>query len=248
MQRSRGTVAAALCIAALWVGTLGGAQVAAQDTLDDAAAREYFERGRSAFERADYEAALVYFRHAYRLSRRGELQYNIGVAADRLQREEEALEAFQHYLEETKNPTREAEVRERIAALRRSIAEREATKRALEEAKVQYQPASSLETVDGGRIQTSAIAGGSALAAVGVAGIAAMSVGLARDGSCAETVDGRCVTEHAATTWTWVYGGVGIAALAGSAAWLTVSAKRNKKVRKTEVRLSPTQVLLRGSF
>lgn len=248
MKRTRGSLVTALCVATLWMGTLGGAQAAAQSTPDDAAAREYFERGRNAFEQADYEAALVYFRHAYRLSRRGELQYNIGVAADRLQREEEALEAFQHYLKETENPTRQAEVRERIAALQRSIAEREATKRALEEAKVQYKPPQSSEVADGARIKTSAIAGASALAALGVAGIAAMGVGLARDGSCADSLDGRCVTEHAATAWTWVYGGVGIAALAGSAAWLTVSAKKQKKARKTEVRLSPTQILLRGSF
>lgn len=225
-----------------------GAHAVAQDTADDAAAREYFERGRTAFEQADYEAALVYFRHAYRLSQRGELQYNIGVAADRLQREQEALEAFQHYLEETPNPTRQAEVRERIAALRRSIAERQATKRALEQARVQAIAQESTTAVDGRRLKASAVVGGSVLGAVGVAGIAAMGIGLARDGSCAESIDGRCVTERSTTAWTWVYGGVGLAALAGSATWLGISAKRRKHGAKMELGLSPTRLVIRGAF
>ena len=112
--RRGGSLIAGLSCAVLLAWLVGAVPAAAQQTPDDAAAREYFERGRVAFEQADYESALVYFRHAYRLSQRGELQYNIGVAADRLQREEEALEAFEHYLDESKDPAREAEVRERI--------------------------------------------------------------------------------------------------------------------------------------
>jgi len=98
--------------AALLAGLVSTAPAAAQQTSNDRAARDYFERGRTAFEEADYESALVYFRHAYRLSNRNELQYNIGVAADRLQREEEALEAFEQYLEESENAVRKAEVQE----------------------------------------------------------------------------------------------------------------------------------------
>ncbi|MGD8316258.1 MAG: hypothetical protein PVH76_00850 [Myxococcales bacterium] len=249
MRRSRGTLRAGLWVGALWGAMLlTGAQAVAQETADDAAAREYFERGRAAFEQADYETALVYFRHAYRLSPRGELQYNIGVAADRLQREEEALAAFEHYLEETPNPTRRAEVRERIAALRQSIAEREATKQALERAKVQTIETNSAGAVDGRRMKTSAVVGASVLGAVGVAGVAAMGVGLARNGACAEAIDGRCVTQQSTTAWTWVYGGIGLAALAGSATWLGITAKRRKNAAKIELGLSPTRVFLRGSF
>lgn len=235
-------------LAVLLLGLVCAVPAVAQQTPDDAAAREYFERGRSAFEQADYEGALVYFRHAYRLSQRGELQYNIGVAADRLQREEEALEAFEHYLEETEHASRAAEVRERISALRQSIAERKATERALEEAAIRYQaPRQNEQRSDVARISTSAIVGSSALAAVGVAGIAAMSVGLAKDGSCEREVEGRCVSEHSATAWTWVYGGIGIAALAGSATWLTLSAKRRKE-NKTQVSVSPTGLMVSGTF
>jgi tetratricopeptide (TPR) repeat protein len=225
------------------LGLSWAAPVRGQETPDDAAAREYFERGRTAFDQADYEGALVYFRHAYRLSRRSELQYNIGVAADRLQRDEEALEAFERYLEESENPEREAEVRERIHALRQSISQREATERALAEA-TSRQPTPS----DGARFPTSAIAGSSALAAVGVAGVLAMGVGLARDGTCKGEVDGTCVTERSATGWTWVYGGIGAAALAGSAAWLGISARRGRTVRRAQVSVWAGGLAVRGAF
>ena len=244
MGEARGIARRLVCSAVLLLSLVGALPAAAQQTPDDAAAREYFERGRAAFEQADYESALVYFRHAYRLSHRSELQYNIGVAADRLQREEEALEAFEHYLEESQNAAREAEVQERIIALRQSIAERKATALALEEATIRYQTPMH----DGARMPTSAIIGTSALAAVGVAGVAAMSVGLAKNGSCSQEVAGRCVTESAATAWTCVYGGLGVAALAGSATWLAVSLKRSKEKRETQVSVSPMGVMVSGTF
>lgn len=119
----------------LLVGFVGAIPAAAQEGADDAAAREYFEAGRAAFNRADYESALTYFRHAYRASGKGMLQYNIGLTADRLRRDREALEAFERYLEEAETVVREAEVRQRIDALRKSIAEKEAAERELEAAR-----------------------------------------------------------------------------------------------------------------
>jgi len=249
MKETWGIASGWICAAALLLGVLCATPAVAQETPDDAAAREYFERGREAFEQANYEGALVFFRHAYRLSGRPALQYNIGVAADRLQREEEALEAFQHYLDETESPTREAEVRGRIEALQESIAERQATERALEEAAVRYQAAEEEQNMtDGRRLPSSAIIGGSVLAAVGVAGVAAMSVGLAQNGSCSSEVAGQCTVESSATAWTFVYGGLGIAALAGSATWFAVGAKRAKQKRRTQVSFSPTGLMVSGKF
>jgi tetratricopeptide (TPR) repeat protein len=219
----------------------------ADDAPDDTVGREYFERGRAAFEEADYESALAYFRHAYELSGRAELQYNIGVAADRLQREDEALHAFRRYLEETKEPTREAEVRQRIDALERTIAQREVTELALEEAALRYETTTT-EPIDGRRLPRATIAGGTTLAAVGVAGVAAMTVGLVKNGSCSEEVAGTCVVEHSSTVWTWVYGGVGAAALAGSAAWFAISAKRVRGGRETRFSLSPNGFVVSGQF
>jgi len=216
---------------------------------NDAAAREYFEAGRAAFEQADYEGALVYFRHAYEMSGRAALQYNIGVAADRLQHEQEALDAFEFYLAETEQPTREAEVRGRIEALKQSLAEKEATARELEEVSIRYEAIAKTERGnDGARVPRSAIIGGSVLAAAGVAGVAAMGAGLAKSGTCTNEVAGQCVSENQATTWTYVYGGLGVAALAGSAVWFGVAAKRNKEARRTQVSISPMGVLVSGKF
>jgi len=235
------------CLAALVVAGLIVGPASAQDAPDDASGREYFERGRVAFESAEYESALVYFRHAYRLSGRGELQYNIGVAADRLQREEEALEAFRRYLADTKEPTRREEVNERIDALERSIAERKATELALEQATIRYQ-SSEAQPADGARLPKSTIAGASTLGALGVAGIVAMGVGLGKNGSCKREVEGNCVVEHSATSWTYVYGALGAAALAGSATWFAISARRTKKSRETAVSITPTGVFVSGKF
>ena len=247
MGRSRGNALRWACVCFTTLAVVVAAPASGQETPDDAAGREYFERGRTAFESADYESALVYFRHAYRLSRRGELQYNIGVAADRLQREEEALEAFQHYLEEAKEPTRAEEVRERIAALEQSIAERKATELALQEATIRYR-SSEQQPTDGARLQRSTIIGASALATLGVAGVAAMGVGLAKNGSCKREVAGNCVVEHSATSWTYVYGALGAAALAGSATWFALGARRGKKKRETQLSLTPAGMLVSGKF
>jgi tetratricopeptide (TPR) repeat protein len=249
MRDREGTKRSGAIIVAL-AACLGCASVAsAQEPEGDAQGRAYFERGRAAFENADYERALVYFRHAYRLSGRPELQYNIGVAADRLQREDEALEAFERYLADAQSPPREAEVRERIGALRASIERREATERALAEATTRFASSDQPREIDGHRLPKSTVAGGTALAALGAAGVAAMAVGLARDGSCKDERAGVCVTEHSATAWTWVYGGVGIAALGASAAWFGVSVKRKRSGEKeTTWTISPTGVQVSGKF
>ena len=237
-------LAAVTVLASSW-GTSAAAQQSAQDTE----AREYFERGRVAFENADYERALVYFRHAYRLSERPELQYNIGVAADRLQREEEALDAFERYLQNTEQPVREAEVRERIDALRESIEQQQATERALAQAKTTARVRSDTTTTDRSKLPKSTIAGGSALAAVGAAGVTAMAVGLARDGACSEESGGACVTQSSATSWTYVYGAIGIAALAGSATWFAIGHRKSKSAqRETVWSLTPSGVMVSGKF
>lgn len=246
MRKAWGKTFAHLATMGAMLVALCGSPVSAQRS-DDAAGRELFEEGRTAFDRADYETALIYFRRAYELSLRGELQYNIGIAAARLQREEEAVEAFYRYLEEASEPEREAEVRQRIEALETSIAEREATARALEEAALRYEQ-SVAEPVDGKRLPSSTIIGASTLAAVGVAGVVAMGVGVAKDGRCKSEIAGRCVVEHSATAWTWVYGGVGVAALAASAAWFAVSAKRARSKREARVVVGPAGLVVSGKF
>ena len=231
---------------------MGGGSAFAQETADDAMAREHFLLGQTAFEAADYEQALVHLRESYRLSQRGQLQYNIGVTASHLGRAEEAREAFERYLEEVESPPREQEARKRIAALQVTIAERE-KERARAEAAVRYTPDSApqppQDRSSDRRIPSSAIVGSSVLAAVGVAGVAAMGVGIARGGSCVERdANGTCVTERTASGWTGVYGAIGIAALAGSATWLAVSRKRTREKRSTAWMVTPAGVVVAGSF
>jgi len=242
MREARGIalrwIGSAVMVFSAWCSAV---PASAQTTTDDAAARKHFEQGRAAFEETDWEQALLHFRDAYRLSHRPQLQYNIGVTADRLQRDEEALQAFESYLEAIENPPREQEVRERIATLRSAIDEKKAAERAIAEAAVAYES-------DGRKIPKSAIVGSSVLAAAGVAGVVTMGVVLAQRGSCLEEVGGVCQSERAASTWTWVYGAVGVAALAGSATWLVVGRKRAKKKRNTAWMLGPTGVAVAGSF
>lgn len=236
-----------LCSALVLCGALiASGPTSAQDTADDAAARKQFVRGRAAFEESNYEQALMHFRNAYRLSHRGQLQYNIGITATRLQHDDEALLAFQSYLEEVEHPPREQEVRQRVAALEQAIAANKDAERQLSEAAVS--PEDSDRASPGRRIPRSAIVGSSVLGAVGVAGVVVMGVGLAKSGTCVAEMAGVCVSERDTSPWTWVYGGVGVAALAGSVSWVLVSRKRSKEKRTTAWMLTPTGVLVSGSF
>ncbi|MCX7807199.1 MAG: tetratricopeptide repeat protein, partial [Deltaproteobacteria bacterium] len=70
------------------------------DEAKDQEARALFQAGQVAFEDGRFEDALQYFRRSYELSGRPALLYNIGLAADRLRRDEEALSAFERYLAE----------------------------------------------------------------------------------------------------------------------------------------------------
>lgn len=229
------------------------APAGAEPNADDAAAREHFVRGRDAFDATEYERALHHFEEAYRLSERGRLQYNIGVTASRLRRDEAALEAFRRYLEEVENPSREQEVRKRIVALETAIAyEEEQRVKALAEAmRYRTEQAAATDAQDRAkerRVSKSAIIGASLLGAVGVAGITTMGVSLGRSGTCVEEISGQCVSRTTASPWTGVYGAVGVAALAGSATWLIVSRKRQKKRTETSWMLGPTGLTVAGAF
>lgn len=90
----------------------------------DEEARARFESGRLAFAAGRYADALSDFRRAYELSQRPVLLYNIGVAADRLRRDQEALEAFERYLREVEAPDNRAEVEARVVVLREQLAAR----------------------------------------------------------------------------------------------------------------------------
>ena len=87
----------------------------------DKKARELFEKGRAAWDEGRFREAWEYWHHSYRLSRKPELLYNVGQAADRLRMDREALEAFRLYLEKNPNASNRKEVENRIRILEREV-------------------------------------------------------------------------------------------------------------------------------
>lgn len=129
-----GAIALALAFAAAFlVPGRATAQAGGADVELDAEAQEWFQAGRMAFSNGRFDDALQAFRKAHSLSERPELLFNIGSAADRLGRDEEALEAFEAYLRERPDAPNRAEVEGRIRELRR-IVEQEAEEDAEAEA------------------------------------------------------------------------------------------------------------------
>ena len=88
----------------------------------DSAARSLFLAGREAYSAGRFEEALDRFKQAYELSNRVELLYNIGQSLDRLRRDEEAIEAFEAFLEANPPEAQRTHVETRLEALRRAQA------------------------------------------------------------------------------------------------------------------------------
>jgi tetratricopeptide (TPR) repeat protein len=86
-----------------------------------AAAKKSFSEGTRAYANGEFESALANFRRAYELTGSPDLLYNIATVSDRMRRDEEALEAYEGYLEaRPKSPDRE-HVAGRIDVLRATI-------------------------------------------------------------------------------------------------------------------------------
>jgi hypothetical protein len=205
------------------------------DSLDTEA-RALFEAGSTAFEDARYADALGHFQRAYELSERPRLLYNIGLAADRLRRDEIALEAFEQFLAEVPDHPRRRDVRARVEVLREAV-ERgtQAPAQVDEEPVPDDAPSESAAPEDanaspiadrgepdaGTGVGGATIAGASVLGGLGVAGVVVAVTGIAGAGECVDMVGTTCVEERK-TNWTavGVYGGLGIAAIAGAVIWL----------------------------
>ena len=96
-------------------------QAQAAATSHDDEARALFEAGRVAYSDGRFDAALAHFRHSYELSGRPRLLYNIGSAADKLRRDQQALEAFEAYLAQVPDAENRNEVAARIEVLRAQV-------------------------------------------------------------------------------------------------------------------------------
>jgi len=146
------SIAAAL-VAAVAVVVLGVEPARAQvDPANRAQAAAHTRQGQAYFGRGDYDRAIAEYQAAFDLSNEPSLIFNVGLCYDRTNRPEQALAAFQRYLElapsgsvadEARNdvarlvPVVEqirvdravAEARRREAEERRKSAEREAAAR-----------------------------------------------------------------------------------------------------------------------
>ncbi len=102
------------------------APAAVAASTNDQEARASFAAGKAAYDNGDYAAALVQFERAYELSHRSLLLYNLGLAHDRLQHEQRALESYEAYLDANPNDERAGDARARVRILREAIQAREA--------------------------------------------------------------------------------------------------------------------------
>lgn len=99
-----------------------------------AEAKEAFAAGTEAYAEGDFEIALRNFRRAYELTDSPDLLYNIATVSDRMRLDEEALEAYEGYLEARPKSADREHVESRISVLREAI---EARKRAELDAEIE---------------------------------------------------------------------------------------------------------------
>ncbi len=202
---------------ALLVTAPARAQEQAEEDPNTARARALFDAGRTAFEANQYEDALRHFRESHALSGRSALLYNIGVSADRLRRDEEALEAFERYLREANSDApQRGDAEARVRVLRQQIERAAST-------------GSSTPAASSGGDATMALAGWS-IFGVGLAVLATGAVFLGLGQAEADTFEGAAegtpwvdvVEAHRRADWMrvsgWVLAGVGLAATVGGIA------------------------------
>jgi tetratricopeptide (TPR) repeat protein len=92
---------------------------------DDAAmaqAKQHFETGRNAYNAGDYVTAIREFKEAERLRPSPILDYNIGLANEKLGKRRVAVKYYRRYLELQPNAANKAEVEQKVQSLEAEIA------------------------------------------------------------------------------------------------------------------------------
>ena len=186
-----------------------------QSTENDAEARNLFEAGRSAFASGRYEEALGHFKRAYELSGRTLLLYNMGVAAERLRRDQEALEAFEGFLAGAPPDGPEVvDARSWVAVLRERVARQQA--QSPPDAAATAPPTDDAGSNGPGIAPWLLVGAGAAVLAVPI-------IGIATAGGCTEEVGGTCVRENEVNPApTGLLIALGVAAIVGGIVWYLV--------------------------
>jgi tetratricopeptide (TPR) repeat protein len=102
------------------------APAAAAPVSDDQAlaqAKQHFEAGRAAYNAGDYAGAIREFKQAETLRPSPILDYNIGLANEKLGKRRVAVKYYRHYLEVQPNAANKDEVQGRVSALEAAIAQ-----------------------------------------------------------------------------------------------------------------------------
>ena len=204
----------------------------------ESTAKAYFEQGRRAFEAGRFVDALHAFKTSYHKSGRGELHYNIALTADRLRRDEEALAAYQAYLRDVENPALKADVEARIRELSRVVNERKQEEAELVRARLDAIVAEEVPSVASASLKNKrsagSIAGPVVLGTVGLAGVTAMIVGIAKNGN---KVAGSEFEERKTKPFSYVIGALGVAAIGGAVAWFVLSKPKPNGQKSAVIRM-----------
>ena len=94
----------------------------ANDDATMAQAKQHFETGRNAYNAGDYVTAIHEFKAAEQLRPSPILDYNIGLANEKLGKRRVAVKYYKRYLEEQPNAANKAEVEGKVGALEAAIA------------------------------------------------------------------------------------------------------------------------------
>lgn len=95
----------------------------ANDDATMAQAKQHFEAGRSAYNAGDYAGSIREFKQAEALRPSPVLDYNIGLANEKLGKRRVAVKYYRHYLELQPNAPNKDEVQGRITSLEAAIAQ-----------------------------------------------------------------------------------------------------------------------------
>lgn len=112
---------AAIAIASMATTFGVQAQDAASHDAGLEQAKKAFVAGRQAYGAGDFETALARFKHAYELTGSPDLLYNIATVFDRMRLDEEALEAYQGYLQARPRSADREHVESRISVLEEAL-------------------------------------------------------------------------------------------------------------------------------
>ncbi|HET6416888.1 MAG TPA: tetratricopeptide repeat protein [Polyangiales bacterium] len=89
-----------------------------------AEAKKAFSIGTQAYADGEFDTALASFQRAYELTGSPDLLFNVATVSDRMRRDEEALEAYEAYLQARPDSADREHVEGRIEVLRAAIEER----------------------------------------------------------------------------------------------------------------------------